>query len=412
MKDLLKTVIYDQRELFWEKDYVDREIFDSMPRNNEIIVISGVRRSGKSTLLHQIRQKQPEKDYFLNFDDERLIKFTVEHFQELYETFIELFGVQKTFYFDEIQNIKGWERFVRRLYDHGNKVFITGSNASMLSRELGTHLTGRFIGMELYPFSFTEFVKFKENGEIDKWSSKGKSELQAFFQDYLFNGGFPLYIKNRNEEYLKSLYDSILYRDVMVRHRLTNEKELLELVHFLASNVAKRSSYNSLAKVIQVRNASTIKNYLGFLQNTYLLFQVNKYDYSLKKQLQNQKKTYFVDNALITKLGFLFSENRGRLLENLIFIELKRRKKEIFYHNESKECDFVIRKGNTITEAYQVSYAMEDSKTEKREIEGLLDALEVYQLEEGFIITNSMEDTLTRKGKTIRIVPAWKWLLD
>jgi uncharacterized protein len=161
MKELLKSVIFDQQKLGWNTRNVKRDFPPAYLYNQEIVVITGIRRCGKSTLLQQIRVEQVEKDYFINFDDERLIQFRVEDFQILYETFIELFGVQKTFYFDEIQNIAGWERFVRRLHDYGNKVFITGSNANMLSRELGTHLTGRYVSHELYPFSFREFLEYK-----------------------------------------------------------------------------------------------------------------------------------------------------------------------------------------------------------------------------------------------------------
>ncbi len=413
MKELLKSVILDQHEIIWDQSFIKRQIPSHYYETEEVIVISGIRRCGKSTLLNQIRKELPEKDYYLNFDDERLIGFQVEHFQDLFETFVELFGQQKTFYFDEIQNIWGWERFVRRLRDQGNKVFITGSNASMLSRELGTHLTGRYLSMELFPFSFKEYLQFKHisYGREEIHATRQRSELQKHFHDYLHTGGIPLYVKSHNDEYLKSLYNSILYRDVLVRNRLTNEKEMLELVHFLASNVAKLSSNNSLAKVVQIKNASTIKNYLDFLQNTYLLFQVNKYDVSLKKQLQNQKKTYFIDNGLVEKLGFMFSDNLGRLLENLVFIELMRRKKQVYYHKQKYECDFVIREDNRITEAIQVCYTLENEETRNREIKGLIEAMSINNLKNSIIITNSYEDKLQTDGKIISFLPAWKWLL-
>ena len=403
----------DQQENTWDPSFIERQINHHYYDTEEVIVISGIRRCGKSTLLNQIRKTLSENDYYLNFDDERLIGFKVEHFQVLFETFIELFGQQKIFYFDEIQNVWGWERFVRRLRDQGNKVFITGSNASMLSRELGTHLTGRYLSMELFPFSFKEYLQFKHVvfGPKEIQATRQRSELQKHFQEYLHTGGIPLYVRNNNDEYLKSLYNSILYRDVLVRNRLTNEKEMLELVNFLASNVAKLSSNNSLAKVIQVKNASTIRNYLDFLQNTYLLFQVFKYDVSLKKQLQNPKKTYFIDNGLVKKLGFMFSDNLGRLLENLVFVELLRRKKQVFYHKQKYECDFVVKDGNRITEAFQVCYTLENEETRLREIKGLKEALSAFGLDEGIILTNSIEDKFQIEGKTIRFLPVWKWLL-
>jgi len=412
MKEILKVVIADQLSFLHDAEhFVERKIPQNLIDNPEILVISGVRRCGKSTLLQQIRKQREEKDYYLNFDDDRLVNFSMNDFQTLYELFIELFGEQKTFYFDEIQNIFGWERFVRRLHDHGNKVFVTGSNATMLSRELGSHLTGRFIRYELYPFSFPEFLKFK-GVKISKnnHNSIERAKLKGAFNEYFSLGGFPIFLRIKEDDSLKYLFESILYKDIMVRNKLTNEKELLELVYFLASNVAKLSSYNSLAKVIGVKNASTVKNYLSFFQDSYLTFQINKYDYSLKKQIQNPKKTYFIDNALVKKLGFSFSENTGRLLENLVFIELKRRKKTIFYHRDKGECDFVIRDGFRITEAIQVCFAFENADTKNREISGLLEALESYSLERGTILTMDTEENLSINGKSIEIVPVWKWL--
>jgi len=413
MKNLLKQIILEQNNLIKESTIL-RKFPEILEINQEILVISGVRRCGKSVLLQQIRSRQTEKDYFINFDDERLINFKVDDFQLLHETFIELFGVQNKFYFDEIQNINKWERFVRRLYDNGYKVFLTGSNASMLSRELGTHLTGRYCSYELYPFSFSEFLeienyKFTKNEE---YTTEGKIKYKKIFELFLKNGGIPIYLQNKNDLYLKSLLESILYRDVMVRNNLTNEHEMLELVNFLSANVSKLFSYNSLSKTIGLKNATTIKNYIDFLINCYLVFQVSKFDFSLRKQIQNPKKVYFIDNAIIQRLGFNFSDNFGRLLENTIFLELKRRNLEIFYHHNILECDFVIRSGTKITQAIQVCYDLSNSKTKDREISGLLEAIEIYSLNEGLIISFEQEEEITINTKLIKIIPAWKWILN
>lgn len=414
MKDQLKTVIFDQQKMVWKDHFILRHIPEIIIQSEAIIVISGIRRCGKSTLLSQIRKDNPEKDFYMNFDDERLIPFTVEHFQLLHETFIELFGVQKTFYFDEIQNIQGWERFVRRLHDEGCKVFVTGSNATMLSRELGTHLTGRYVQIELFPFSYSEFLAFKQTSwtQSDLYSTEGRAKLAGSFNEYFLLGGIPLYLKEGNDDYLKSLYESILYRDVLVRNKLINEKELLQLVYYLASNVSKLSSYNGLTKIVGVKNANTISNYLSFLQDTYLLFQINKFDYSLKKQIQTLKKTYFIDTGLIRRLGFMFSEEKGRLLENVVFLELRRRGLEVFYHANLHECDFVIRQGNKIVQAIQVCYAFDSVETRKREIRGLREAMKVWQVAEGVILLHdAQEETIEEDGKVIRVLPVWKWLL-
>ena len=412
-RNLLKSVIYDQQSLQWNADFIERNISESLISSDEILVITGVRRCGKSTLLQQIRKHLKEKDYYLNFDDERLIQFTVDDFQDLLEVFIELFGKQSTFYFDEIQNIAGWERFVRRLHDYGNKIFITGSNAAMLSREMGTHLTGRFSSYELYPFSFKEFLAFKnkyfEESEIH--STEKRAEIIRNFHHYVAIGGFPVYIRNQNIQYLKSLYESILYRDIMVRNNLTNEREMLELIYYLASNVSELSSFNSLAKTVGISNASTIKNYLTFFQNSYLVFNVTKFDYSLKKQIQNPKKIYFIDLALVSRLGFSFSDNRGRMLENLVFLELKRQGKSIYYHRQKSECDFLIKEINKINQAIQVTVSLSEKNTYDRELKGLREAMESYNLDSGLILTENEEDLIEYSGKKITIKPAWKWLL-
>ncbi|GHU62576.1 ATP-binding protein [Bacteroidia bacterium] len=414
-KDLLKTVIADQDYYFEQaKDSVERKFDDNRCISPEIVIITGIRRCGKSTLLQQIRAKQSEKDYYINFDDERLVSFTVDDFQMLLEVFYELFGEQKTFYFDEIQNVEQWERFVRRLHDTGNKVFITGSNARMLSRELGTHLTGRYISCELYPFSFKEFITFKKPELLDKnyFKTSVKAEIIALFHEYFNDGGFPNFLKTKDELGLKMLFENILYRDIMVRNNITNEKEIRELVSYMAGNYARLSTNSDLADYIGVKNPSTVKKYMGFLADSYLVFQTNKFDYSVSAQLLNPKKSYFIDNGLVRRVGFSFSDNFGHLLENLIFIELKRRGKEIYYHNKGQECDFVIKEGKSITATIQVTYTMQNDKARKREIDGLIDAMNAYNLQSGLIITDDMEEEFTENGKTIKIIPAWKWLLN
>jgi len=413
MREIIKQVIFEQKNPKKER-LVVRSFPKELETCNEIVVISGIRRCGKSVLLTQIRNRQNDKDFFMNFDDERLINFKVEHFQLLHESFIELFGEQKIFYFDEIQNIPQWERFVRRLYDSGYKVFVTGSNATMLSRELGTHLTGRFCSFELFPFSFQEFLEIKDiHLEYqDYFTTSGRAKIKSNFDEFFEKGGFPINLQQENDLFLKSLYESIIYRDVMVRNKLTNEREIFELVNYLCSNVSRLSTYSSLAKIIGIKNPTTISNYIGYLQNSYLLFQVSKFDYSLKKQAQNPRKSYFIDNALINKLAFSFSDNIGHLLENLVFIELKRKGFEIYYHKQKLECDFLIKKGNNIDQAIQVCAFFNNPETKEREINGLIEALNTYELDSGHIITMDAEENIEVKEKKIEVKPAWKWLLN
>lgn len=412
-KDQLRQVIYEQKQRMPEKATL-REIDSQLTECPEVLVISGVRRCGKSVLLQQIRNRREDKDYFLNFDDERLIHFTVDDFQTLSEVFAEEFGTQHDYYLDEIQNIIGWERFVNRLYSSGKKVFITGSNANLLSRELGTFLTGRHVTHTLYPFSYKEFLAAR-NVEVDRkvmFTTQGRSMLIKLFREYLNVGGFPQYIFSQNMNYLTSLYNDIIYKDVLVRNRLTNEQQMKELMFYLASNATHRFTYNSLAKQAGIKSADTAKSYVSHLESTYIISQLQKYDYSLGVQLRSPKKAYCIDNAIINKIGFNVSENLGVLLENTVFIELQRRGADVFYYFGEAECDFIIRNGYTVTEAIQVTVSMYDEKTRKREICGLCEAMRTFSLKTGLIITldESEELDIAETGK-IHVVPVWRWLL-
>ena len=412
-KEVLKTVILEQKELFFKKKYISRKNINLLNNDNNVVIVSGIRRCGKSSLLNIILRENKETDYYINFDDERLMHFSIDDFQLLHEVFIELFGEQKTFYFDEIQLIDKWERFIRRLHDYDNKIYITGSNASMLSKELGTHLTGRHIQLELFPFSFEEFLDFKKLNitKTSIYTTQGKALLKKEYLNFVKYGGFPEYVKNKNTQYLKTLYQNILYRDVLVRNNLSSETEFRELTYFITGNIAKLFSYNSLSKVINVKHTQTVKRYLKFLQDSYLIFLVNKYNFSIKKQIQNPKKIYFIDAALASSISFSFSENKGRILENIVFLELKRRGLEIYYHKNKYECDFVIHKRMEIVEAIQVSISLFETKTREREIRGLFEAMENYNLQTGIIITEDEEETIHYENKKIEIKPIYKWLL-
>ncbi len=416
-KEKIKEVVLDQATSNKENtNIISRELESSIEKNrasNQILIISGIRRCGKSTLLNKIRSQEKENDYYLNFDDERLINFTVDDFQALYEVFLELFDEQGIFYFDEIQNILGWERFIRRLQDSGNKIYITGSNASMLSRELGTHLTGRHIQEKLFPFSFAEYLKFNNAPEFDlkKINTKQRAKIKRFFNNYLKEGGLPEFLKNKSKEYLKSLYESIIYRDIIVRYKLPNEKAIKELVYYAATNTCKEISFNSLKNVIGVSSATTVKEYFEYLENSYLIFLLPRFNYSLKKQIYSNKKVYIIDNGLANTVGFKFSKDYGRLLENIVFLELKRRNLEIYYHQEKGECDFIVKEGANITQAIQVTKTMSEESCYKREINGLLNAMNVYDLKTGIILTEDEEGQEKIDGKIIQIVPTWKWFL-
>lgn len=416
-RQTLKAVIIDQNEIMIPSHYYEREVFPLLKefsKGKEAVILQGIRRSGKSTLLQFMRRDSKENNFFLNFDDDRLIAFSVEDFQMLYELWIELYGVQHTFYFDEIQNIEGWERFVRRLQDKGMKVYVTRSNANLLSAELGTRLTGRYLQIEVFPFSFQEWVAGQKPAllESNLHTTEQKGQLLNLFSQYCLNGGIPEFVQSRIIETLHRLYEGVIFRDIIARYKLKQHKALLEMVFFLASNLGKTSTYNSLKKITQIQSTTTVSEYCHYLEQSYLCFFVNRYSHSLKEQAQSPKKVYFIDHHLAKSIGFQIGANRGRMLENIAYIELKRRGKEIYYHKEKKECDFIIKSGTTIESAYQVCAEWSDDKVKEREIDGLYEALNAYNLDEGWILTDDSEETVTHHAKTIHIFPLWKWLLE
>ena len=418
---LLKSIIADQKEdIVLPVDYHHRSSekkLASLMKNKEITVITGLRRCGKSVLMNRIKAQAKERDYYFNFEDDRLATFTSDDFQLLYETFLELYGEQKTFYFDEIQNIPGWEVFVRRLYNSKNKIIITGSNASLFSEELGTRLTGRYLDITIYPFSFYEYA-YHQNPELisqKNLSTKQASQIKQLFNQYCICGGIPEYTKHQEIDYLHTLYESILYRDIVARYKLPNAITLKKLVFFLASNCSKETTYVALQKLLGIGSSTTVSDYCGYLENSYLSFFLNRYSPSVKAQLRSPKKVYFIDHALAKNLGFSFSDDYGRMLENIAFIELKRRYKMIYYHQNKKECDFVIQDGNKVIKAIQVCQTLTNPNTRQREIDGLIEALETYSLAKGYILTESEEfdETVSRNGKeyNLKVMPLWKWLI-
>jgi len=415
-KEGIKKVIVGQREAKREIQYVDRDsrVQHDVSSNDPFIrIVAGVRRCGKSTLVEQIRKSNAETDFTLNFDDNRLTEFSASDFEKLYEAFHELYEPEKTWYFDEIQNIEGWELFVRRLHNEGHKVFITGSNARMLSAELGTHLTGRYIQTELFPYSFPEFLRFK-NIHLTKnyvYSPEETTLLKKIFRDYVIRGGFPEYLQTQLPDYLKLLYENIIYRDIVARHQIRNTQTLLEMAHYLISNVSKETSYNALKNNFGLSNAITVKDHIAYLEDAYLLFSINKFDYSLKKQLSNPKKIYCIDTGLAGMVSFAFSENYGRMLENIVFLHLRRKYTGIYYHKKAWECDFLVVNHTKVEKAVQVSRSLYEAETRKREIRGLLEAMQQYGLKDGYIITEDEEEHIEENGFGIHVIPAWKYLL-
>lgn len=411
-KTIIKQTILEQKELFErEEDIVKRAVPEYLLQTPKIVVITGIRRCGKSTLLKEISGNFKNHAY-ANFEDERFLQFTAKDFNTLLETFLELDPKTNTLYFDEIQNISGWEKFVRRLFTEGYKIFVTGSSSNLLSSEIATSITGRNLKYELFPFSFKEYLLYRKFEMKDIYTTKEKAALSGNFEDYVKYGGFPEIVKSRNEKELMEIYQDILIKDLLVRLQIRDSKDFRDLSMYLLSNISRKISYNSLKNLLGLSNTSKVKNYVEFLEEAYLFFTLKKYDPSLKKQILSPRKVYAIDTGLVNAVSFMFSENTGPLLENIVFLELKRRLQEIYYHEDKKECDFLVKEKEKIIQAIQVTASIADLKTEKREIEGLKEAMEKYNLKEGYIITKDTEKTINLKGRIIHIKPIITWLLE
>lgn len=414
-KEILRQVVVQQKEgMPSAEGMVEREILkdvkDALP-DSRILIATGLRRSGKSTLLRQVMEGISGWCY-VSFEDERLLDFRAQDFELLNEALVEAYGECATYFFDEIQNVENFEAFVRRLQDQGKKVIMTGSNAHLLSSEFGTKLTGRYKPFVVYPFSFREYLAFRgvPAGKDRHAMTDGKVRLLKHFADYSKDGGLPEYLRNGDIEYVRTLYENILYRDIIARYSIRSQKTLKELVNILATNVSSPFTYNALRKDLGLSNAITVKEYVSYLGNSYLFFELPRFDYSVKKQLAYPKKIYIVDPAFGRIGGFRFSPDAGKSLENLVFTELKRKGMELYYYSGKKECDFVAREGTKVVQAIQVCHSLEKDN-EAREKEGLLEAMEKFGLKEGMIITHDQEEDSSAGGKRIKIVPAWKWLL-
>jgi hypothetical protein len=401
LKETLRGVVRAQREeLALLELGTPREMLGSIDLGLPFAtVLSGIRRCGKSTLLRQLMGKT-KGPYYFNFEDPRAAAFELSDFQKLDEVFAEEFGKSDRYFFDEIQNVGKWELFVRAKLDQKKRFFITGSNASMLSKELGTRLTGRHLKRELFPFSYREFLAFTS-----------KKEGVESFRQYLRSGGFPEYVEYGKAEMLHELFNDIIARDVVVRQKLRSAKTITEMALYLISNTGKEFSYNGLRKTFELGSTNSAVDFVSYLEDAYLLFTVPKFDYSLRKQRANPKKVYSVDNGLSTANTASFSADNGRMLENHVFMDLKRRGKDVYYFRENKECDFIVKDKGKAASAIQVCYEL-DEDNKKRELEGLLEAMDKLGLKEGTILTMDAEDKLTLNGRTVRVTPAWKWSIE
>jgi predicted AAA+ superfamily ATPase len=414
-KKHLREVLIDQKEAFENQSgLIERDLpLDGYLKTRQVVVISGVRRCGKSSLMFLIKEALDlgESEYcYCNFDDERITYYPTL-LNDIYAIHVEMYREEPIFFFDEIQEVPGWEKFVNRMYEQGEKLFVTGSNATLLSSEISTSLTGRNKVLKLFPFSFSEYLRLKKRAyDIQRLSVKQRSLLMNDLDTYLTMGGFPLVLKENDPEIAHSLFQDILYRDIVARYNLSNVEEIKRIGIYLLSNIDKIFSYATLQSISGVKSLSSVKNYLHYYESSYLLYFLRKFDYSVKKQVMNSRKAYVVDNAIARRLGFRFSEDKGRLLENAVFVELQRRGKEVYYFSGRNECDFLVKENLDITEAIQVTAELNVHNFD-REMDGLTEAMKKFNIPKGTLIVLQENIPPMQLPQGVTIVPAYEWLL-
>ena len=413
---------------FWRRDqetgiirntYLNK--LDRLAKTDQIVAITGVRRSGKSTLMKQFIKKKISSGInsalflYVNFEEPKFSgSLSSEFLQQIYEAYFEIIKPDEKpwLFLDEVQNVPNWERFVRGLHEKKEaNIFISGSTAKLLGKELGTLLTGRWVEMKTYPLDFREFLLFKQmkiENKMDMLSNKVR--IKQLLREYLEFGGFPLVaLKEEKEEILRRYFDDIVERDIALRYNIRKTEKLKALARYFLTNFSSHISYRKIAKFIGL-SLDSIERYSSFMAEGYLLFFVQKFSYSLKEQEVNPRVVYGIDSGLINITGFRFSENLGKLYENAVFLSLLEGGKEIYYHKNRGECDFLIKEGQKVVRAIQVSYQIKENR--EREVNGLLEAMNAFQLNAGLIITEDMEEEERIDGREIVYMPLWKWLIN
>jgi len=439
----IDTVVADCKEVripqFIKRDYA----LDVNKLKDFIITISGARRAGKTYFMYQLMHQLIEEDgisrenmLYVNLEDDRLYPFSTTDMDRLLEKYLELSdidGGQDIYLFlDEIQNIENWSAWVRRIHDtrdnirlthdtnNSIRLILTGSSSKLLSKELATNLRGRTHNLTIYPISFTEYLEWKGTPPVKNAPSTArKIEMRKRFNEYLAGSTFPQvmfgeYESELTRETLQGYYEVMLLRDIMERYGIRNSNLLKLLGKHLFGTVSSEFSYNKLYNSLKSMGMKLSKNtiieYINYFEDVFLFFQSTSYSSSYMAQIATVKKMYCVDHGLMNAVSFRFSKDRGRFLENLVYMELRRRGKEVYYHRMKKECDFLVKEGIDITGAIQVSADIDDGKTRKREMDGLLEAMRTYYLEEGLLLTeDDFEDTAT-DDLMIKIRPVWYWL--
>jgi predicted AAA+ superfamily ATPase len=415
LQEIKEIIILQKREIEakLKEKYVERE--QNLKLNNDLIkVIIGPRRAGKSFFALHFLNKQGKFGY-VNFDDEKLTE--VNNYDEIITAMNSIYDDSKVVLFDEIQNLPKWELFANRLQRQGYKLVITGSNSNLLSKELATHLTGRHLLTNIFPFSFKEYLKFKNKELTD-------TEIKEKLSKYLFNGGYPEILSKKVElkEYLSLLFNSILYKDIIKRYKIRNPKQIEDLTTYLISTIASEYSYNSLAKIGKIKSSHTIEKYLGYLEESFILFSLNRFSYKVKEQLSSNKKVYCIDNGFIQAKSFKASSDIGKLYENAVACKLKKLEADMklkFYYwknQQQEEVDFVIKVGLKVKQLIQVCFNIKDVETKNREIRALIKASKELKCSNLLIITEDTEKEEKAEWfgdkANIKFISLWKWLLE
>lgn len=421
---MIRNILAQQREerdALLQQKYIQRiddEAITEYLNTSLIKLITGPRRAGKSVMALQILKN---KNFaYLNFDDDLLLN----NFEEdiVIQSLNDVYAGYTCLLLDEIQNLPNWELWVGKLYRRGINLIITGSNSRLLSNEMASALTGRYLQIIVLPFSFGETLRFKSFTVSDKmqYTPAGIGEILALLDSYMFNGGFPetlfnpLLLKN----YLSSLFDSVLLKDILKRFRIRNTRQLYDLSNFLLSNYTNPFSYNHIKDSLNFNSVATVQKFLGYLEEPYLFMHLTRYNNKVINQQKSAQKIYVIDNGFIKARSFELSPNYGRLLENLVFIELLRRGYrpglDLFYYRtrNDKEIDFLIRKGHQIEQLIQVCYNFEQLKVIKRETKALTEAAKELNCTNLLILSWDKEDIIEMDDLKIKLLPAWKWLLS
>ncbi len=427
--ETLKKVIISQKEEIEEK-FKKSKIIEREPEKNRlkkflsypnILAILGVRRCGKSVFSWQIFSSLSDKAFaYINFDDERLADIRTEDLDKILQAFYELYGKVEKIVLDEPQNVEKWELFVNRLR-RTKSLIITGSNSKLLSGELSTHLTGRYIDFNLFPFSFREFLNYK-GFKIEKdtfYSVSEIAQIKRFLEEYIKIGGFPeVYILGR--EILSRIYADIIEKDVLKRYKIKRKETFKRVVRYLISNISSEFTIRKLSRIFEIKDVHTLKNWLQALENSYLVFVLERYSPKLKQQEIAPKKIYCIDTAMADVISFKISENVGKFMENLVAVELLRRKSywqnnwEIYYYkdHQQREIDFLIKEGPEIKNLIQASFITTIEEMEKKEIDFLKKASSLLKCKNLSIITWDYEEELNINKIKIKFIPLWKWLLS